>query len=99
MNTYAQLMAQARELERQAHEARRAECAAVVQSIKQTMAEHGITIEMLAAKSKSAPPKAAKPARYVGPNGETWTGGAGRRPTWVNAVLANGGDIEAYRVL
>jgi DNA-binding protein H-NS len=42
----------------------------------------------------------AKPsvAQFVGPNGETWGGGRGKRPTWVNAILAAGGELEQYRV-
>ncbi|TFH72256.1 H-NS histone family protein [Gammaproteobacteria bacterium LSUCC0112] len=42
----------------------------------------------------------AKPsaAQFVGPNGETWGGGRGKRPAWVNAILAAGGDMEQYRV-
>lgn len=40
----------------------------------------------------------AKKAAFVGPNGETWAGGRGKRPAWVNEILAAGGDIEQYRV-
>lgn len=39
-----------------------------------------------------------KSAAFVGPNGETWSGGRGKRPAWVNEILAAGGDIEQYRV-
>lgn len=41
---------------------------------------------------KPAPPK------YHGPNGETWAGGRGKRPTWVNEILAAGGDIQDYLI-
>ena len=40
----------------------------------------------------------AKKAAFVGPNGETWGGGRGKRPAWVNEILNAGGDIEQYRV-
>lgn len=47
-------------------------------------------------KSKSA--AKTKTAAFVGPNGETWSGGRGKRPGWVNEILAAGGDMEQYRV-
>src|SRR5690606_36514721 len=43
-------------------------------------------------KSKSKSKKAAP--QFVGPNGETWSGGRGKRPAWVNEILAAGGDLE-----
>jgi DNA-binding protein H-NS len=61
-------------------------------------------------KAASAKTTSAKPARktkaaaktsvvqFVGPNGETWSGGRGKRPAWVNEILAAGGDMEQYRV-
>ena len=36
--------------------------------------------------------------KYRGPNGETWSGGRGRKPGWVQAILDAGGDIEKYHV-
>jgi DNA-binding protein H-NS len=48
-----------------------------------------------ARKSKSS--AKAKSVAFVGPNGETWSGGRGKRPAWVNEILAAGGDIEQYR--
>ena len=35
---------------------------------------------------------------YRGPNGETWGGGRGRKPAWVQAILDAGGDIEKFKV-
>jgi DNA-binding protein H-NS len=49
------------------------------------------------AKTKAKSAK-AKAVQFVGPNGETWGGGRGKRPAWVNEILAAGGDIEQYRV-
>lgn len=49
-----------------------------------------------AAKIKTA--AKSKTAQFVGPNGETWGGGRGKRPAWVNEILAAGGDLEQYRV-
>ena len=36
--------------------------------------------------------------KYRGPNGEPWSGGPGRRPDWVKAVVAAGEDLENYRI-
>jgi len=36
--------------------------------------------------------------KYKNANGETWAGGLGRKPRWVADILAQGGDIEQYRV-
>jgi DNA-binding protein H-NS len=52
----------------------------------------------VAAKAKAKPKAKATAVQYQGPNGETWGGGRGKRPNWVNAILAAGGDIEDYRV-
>jgi DNA-binding protein H-NS len=46
-----------------------------------------------AAKTVPAAPK------FRGPNGETWGGGRGKRPQWVNVALAAGVDLEKYRVV
>jgi DNA-binding protein H-NS len=49
-------------------------------------------------KTKTKTQVSAALVAYKGPNGETWGGGRGKRPNWVNAILAAGGDIEEYRV-
>ena len=49
-----------------------------------------------AAKAAKTAPAAPK---YRGPNGETWGGGRGKRPHWVNEALAAGVDLETYRVM
>ena len=50
------------------------------------------------AATKAKPKAKASAVQYQGPNGETWGGGRGKRPNWVNAILAAGGDIEDYRL-
>ena len=43
--------------------------------------------------------KAAKsPIKYRGPNGETWSGGRGRKPQWVTQALQQGRDLEEFAV-
>jgi DNA-binding protein H-NS len=53
-----------------------------------------------AAKAPKAKAAAKKPAppKYQGPNGETWAGGRGKRPGWVNEILAAGGNIDDYLI-
>lgn len=92
MTTYSELIAQAKSLQQQAEELRRSERAAVISEIKARMAEYQITLPMLKAPTQRA-------AKYVGPNGEKWAGGPGRRPAWVAALQAQGVDIEQYRVV
>jgi DNA-binding protein H-NS len=92
MKTYAELLNEAKALQQQAEELRRTERAAAIATIKQYMAAHQITVQML----KTPTPK---PAKYVGPNGEKWAGGAGRRPAWVKTLMAQGADLEQYRVV
>ena len=38
----------------------------------------------------------ARPAKYVGPNGEKWSG-VGKTPNWLQALAAAGHDIEQFR--
>lgn len=102
-STYSELMAQAEALMRQAEEVRRQEIAGAINEIKEKIRQYQITPEDLGFKLGGKPGKALKAAsgkqiRYRGPNGETWTGGPGRKPQWVKDVLSQGGDIESYRI-
>ena len=104
MSSYAELKAQAESLMKQAEEVRKQEIAHVVAEIRQKMTEYGLTVEDIAGRKISAGKGGVKTAgadkviRYRGPNGEAWSGGAGRRPQWVKDVAAAGGDIEQYRI-
>ncbi len=69
--------------------------AAKPSAVKSVKAALGVKAEK-AVKSAKAVPAAPK---YRGPNGETWGGGRGKRPQWVNAALAAGVDLEKYRVM
>jgi len=48
--------------------------------------------------AKATKAKEAAEVKYRGPNGETWGGGRGRKPAWVQAILDDGGDIEKFKV-
>lgn len=101
MSSYDDLMQQARALMEQAENVRKAELAGVIADIKAKMKEFGITAADLGAampKKKSGGGGGKSEAKYRGPNGELWAGGAGRKPEWVRQVLATGGDVEQYRI-
>jgi DNA-binding protein H-NS len=42
--------------------------------------------------------KVAMAAKYRGPHGELWSGGRGRKPQWVAAVLAIGKSMEDFLI-
>lgn len=100
MATYSELVSQAQALMAQAEQVRKQELANAIADIKAKMKEYGITLEDLGATSgrKASGSKAKSPAKYRGPNGEPWSGGPGRKPDWVKAVMAEGKDIESFRI-
>lgn len=100
MATYSELVSQAQALMAQAEQVRKQELANVIADIKAKMKEYGITVEDLGAQSvrKPAASKSKSVAKFRGPNGELWSGGPGRKPDWVKAVLAEGKDIESFRI-
>jgi len=111
MTTYQELLAQKAalekqhaELEKQLAEARRAERAGVIAQIKSLMAEHGLTVADLNAKTTGKAPKtSANAGRKVAPKyrnpetGETWTG-RGLQPKWVQAAVAAGKKLEDFAI-
>ncbi len=100
MATYSELVSQAQALMAQAEQVRKQELANVIADIKAKMKEYGITVEDLGAQSgrKPAVGKSKSAAKFRGPNGELWSGGPGRKPDWVKAALAEGKDIESFRI-
>lgn len=100
MSSYKELVAQAEALMAQAEQARKAELASVIADIKKKMQEFGITAADLGLSGgkKSRQVKAPAAAKYMGPNGESWAGGKGRKPDWVRTIMAKGEDIERYRI-
>jgi len=98
MPTYHELKAQAEALLQQAEELRKQELRVVIAEIKAKMADYGITVEELAGTAGRGRGRGKGVPKYRGPNGETWSGGPGRKPAWVRQILAEGGDIERYRI-
>lgn len=71
-----------------------------VAMIKETMAAYGITTEDLQGKSaKASRTKSSSPApaKYTGPNGESWSG-RGLAPKWLTALIAEGHAKDEYLI-
>ena len=103
MASYFELKEQAEKLLAEAEQVRLTEIRAAIAEIKQKMHAYGLTLQDLrhagidsgmskpAAKSKS-------PAKYKGPNGQTWSGGRGRKPDWVQQALKEGKSLEEFKI-
>ncbi|MDP3759096.1 MAG: H-NS histone family protein [Ramlibacter sp.] len=103
MPTYIELMEQAEKLLTQAEELRVKELAEVIADIRQKMERYGLTVQDLGlgpktSKKKKGVSKSGGRAKYRGPNGQTWSGGRGRRPQWVVDALAKGKKLEDFAV-
>ena len=102
--TYLELMAKAEKLIEEAEELRVKELDGVIADIKEKIQTYGLTAQDLglagAVRKRRAKPATAKesPARYRGPNGETWSGGRGRKPRWVTEALAKGKKLEDFAI-
>lgn len=85
MATYLELKAQAEALARQAEEARLAELDSVITTIREQIAEYGITPDQLFGRRRAAAPSARAPIapKYLDPKtGATWSG-RGKAPHWI----------------
>jgi DNA-binding protein H-NS len=108
MATYIELKAQAEKLLQQAEELRLKERAEVIAEIQEKINAFELTASDLglARAASGVGRKARKSAAKAGPaavkyrsaQGETWSGGRGRKPNWVLEVVNSGGDIEKFRV-
>lgn len=90
-------------LQKQAEEIKAEQFSQTVLEIKERMAAFGITVADLedgkgrgrkGGLSKSANPA---PAKYRGPNGETWSG-RGLMPRWLAALVAGGESKESFAI-
>ena len=102
MATYLELKEQAEKLLAEAERMREQEIADAVSDIKRKIELYGLTAADLGF-AKSGPgtarAKSAKPTvKYRGPNGETWSGGRGRKPQWVTQMLQEGRSLEEFAV-
>ena len=93
------------QLRKQAEELRSKERAAVIEEVRQKIAEYGLSVADLKLSVRGAPGKrsgaAAQPkavGKYRGPNGESWSGGRGRKPRWVTEALASGKSLSDFEI-
>lgn len=105
MANYLELRAKGEKLLAEAEELRVKELNDVIQDIKEKIKAYGLSAQDLGLssgtagrrkRSGSAPPKAV--AKYRGPNGETWSGGRGRKPRWVTEALAAGKKLDQFAI-
>lgn len=103
MATYLELKEQAERLLAEAEKMREQEISDAIADIRKKIDLYGLTAADLGL-ARSGPGtagrgKAAKATvKYRGPNGETWSGGRGRKPQWVVQALKEGRDIEEFAV-
>lgn len=89
------------QLRKQAEDFRNQERAGVIDELRKKIAEFGLTAADLKLSTRAPKTPATKPsseAKYRGPNGETWSGGRGRKPRWVMEALASGKPISDYEI-
>ncbi len=92
----AELQAKAAEVRKQARAAAIERCNFFIQEFDLAMPE------LKFSESKTKKPRKAKEAKaptHRAPNGELWTeSNQGRKPNWITALIAGGGDLEQYRI-
>jgi DNA-binding protein H-NS len=107
MPTYLELKEQAEKLLAQAEQMRERETEEAIADIKAKIRAYGLTAQDLGlattssgqrAPRKAAAKKSSAPAKYRGPNGESWSGGRGRKPQWVVDALARGRKLEDFEI-
>lgn len=90
------------ELQSKASEIKKLEFDGALQEVVSKMTTYGITlkdIENSLGRVRKAVPTEAKsaPAKYRGPNGETWSG-RGLTPRWLAALITQGAKKENFAI-
>lgn len=100
MSSLIDIQKQIAELQAKAQEIKVNEVNEKVAMIKETMATYGITLEDLQSKpSKVGKVKSTSPApaKYTGPNGESWSG-RGLMPRWLATLVKDGHSKDEYLI-
>ena len=103
MSSLIDIQKQIAQLQAQEAEIKAREFNEKVAMIKETMAAYGISVEDLQGKPAKAPKvigaKSASPApaKYRGPNGESWSG-RGLKPKWLTGLIVEGHAKEEYLI-
>jgi DNA-binding protein H-NS len=101
MTTYLELKQKAEKLMAEAEEMRQKEIDQVIADIREKIKAYGLTAQDLgltAGSRRKSSGKSTAAVKYRGPNGETWSGGRGRKPAWVTQALKEGKKIEDFAV-
>jgi DNA-binding protein H-NS len=100
MATYLELKQKAEKLMAEAEQMRQKEIDEVIAEIRERMKAYGLTAQDIGAvgRKRNSGGAAKAVVKYRGPNGETWSGGRGRKPRWVTEALAKGKKIEDFAV-
>jgi len=102
--TYLELKEQAEKLLAEAERIREQEISDAIADIKRKIELYGLTPADLGFAPSGpgggvrARPVKSTVVKYRGPNGETWSGGRGRKPHWVQQVLQQGRSLEEFAV-
>lgn len=89
------------QLRKQAEDYRNQERAGIIDELRQKISEYGLTAADLKLSTRAPKSKAIKSsaaAKYRGPDGETWSGGRGRKPRWVTEALAAGKSLSDFEI-
>ncbi len=111
MSNLVDIQRQIEKLQVQASEIKKKEFDKTVEEIRQKMQAFGISIKDLQrvkprakGKQRSVQPanlsknrRATVPAKYRGPNGETWSG-RGLTPKWLSALISQGQSKESFAI-
>jgi len=101
MATVAELLAQKAAIEKQIVDAQREEKSGAIAQVRALMAQHGLTLADLSARSASASSRGPKAGAKVAPKyrnaatGDTWSG-RGLQPKWLKAALAGGKKLSDF---
>lgn len=100
MSSLIDIQKQIAELQVKAQEIKTKEFNEKVSMIKETMLAYGISVEDLQSKpSKLGKIKSSSPApaKYTGPNGESWSG-RGLMPRWLATQVNDGHSRDEYLI-
>lgn len=102
MATYAEIQAQILRLQQEAETLRKNELTAIIEDVKAKVAQFGLTardlgLDTAARRGRKAKGRGdgANNVRFVGPQGQTWSG-FGRQPQWLRDALAAGKRKEDF---
>lgn len=101
-NRLSDLLAKKAELEAQIIEMQREERASAIAQVRELMAQHGLTLADLSARTATAKTAARSggkvPAKYRDPDtGQTWSG-RGLHPKWLKTALAQGAKLTDFAI-